>query len=115
MVRSLLSIVTTPLQFHRNRATYYHSKKSFVPAFVRRFFLRYPQAPLYIVVAMLCSAMIGPSMHTVYLYLTMSPEEFKRYETERRLVVRERQKYGKSLWIPFFSSGTLEEQPTKTE
>ncbi|VDL65955.1 unnamed protein product [Nippostrongylus brasiliensis] len=63
-----------------------------------RFFLRYPQAPLYIVVAMLCSAMIGPSMHTVYLYLTMSPDEFKRYETERRLVVRERQKYGE-YWI----------------
>ncbi|KAK6743834.1 hypothetical protein RB195_010874 [Necator americanus] len=101
------------LSFRRNRATYFQQQKRFPPAFVRRFFLRYPQAHLYIVFAMLSSAMLGPSMYSVYLFMTLSQEEFERYRFERTAVVRERQKYGKYLWIPFYSSGEMpkEEMP----
>ncbi|ETN86369.1 hypothetical protein NECAME_05984 [Necator americanus] len=60
-------------------------------------------------------AQIGEGIDAVYVYLfmTLSQEEFERYRFERTAVVRERQKYGKYLWIPFYSSGEMpkEEMP----
>ncbi|VDO19174.1 unnamed protein product [Heligmosomoides polygyrus] len=99
-MRRLLSVFAPPVLFQRHRATYFQPRKGIVPAFVRRFFLRYPHAHLYIVFCLLSSAMIGPSLSSVYVYLTTTPEEFKRYELERVALVRERQKYGQ-LWSPF--------------
>uniref|UniRef100_A0A7I4YFB5 NADH-ubiquinone oxidoreductase B15 subunit n=1 Tax=Haemonchus contortus TaxID=6289 RepID=A0A7I4YFB5_HAECO len=108
-MRRLLSALTQSVSFHRNRATYYQTRKGLMPAFVRRFLLRHPQTPLWIVFALLSSAMVGPSMISVYYYITLSPEEFDRYKEERMFLVRERAKYGKHLWIPFYSKGTLDE------
>ncbi|CAJ0599326.1 unnamed protein product [Cylicocyclus nassatus] len=110
-----LNAVRCTLTSQRTRATYFQQPKRFPPAFIRRFFLRYPQSPLYIVFALLSSAMLGPSIHSIYLYLTLTPEEFEKYRFERNAVVRERQKYGKYLWIPFYSSGEMpkEEMPSR--
>ncbi|EPB74455.1 hypothetical protein ANCCEY_06465 [Ancylostoma ceylanicum] len=102
-----LAVAQRTLVFQRNRATYFQQQKRFPPAFIRRFFLRYPQAHLYIVFGLLSSAMLGPAVHSVYLFMTLTPEEFERYRFERTAVVKERQKYGKYLWIPFYSSGEM--------
>ncbi|KAK5977380.1 hypothetical protein GCK32_014551 [Trichostrongylus colubriformis] len=113
IMRGLLSALIPSVALQRNRATYYKTKKGFVPTFVRRFFLRHPQSPFWIVLGLLCTATLGPSLIPVYYFITLSPEEFKRYSIERKALVMERAKYGKSLWIPFYSSGELNKEDSQ--
>ncbi|KAK6056562.1 hypothetical protein COOONC_05934 [Cooperia oncophora] len=95
-MRTLLSVVTRSLVFQRDRATYYQNKKGILPVFVRRFFLRHPHAHLWIVLGLLISSMVGPSLIPTYYFFTLSPEEFRNYQLERKNLVHDRAKYGRS-------------------
>ncbi|CAI5448819.1 unnamed protein product [Caenorhabditis angaria] len=89
----------------RERSSYYQqNNRRFPPAFVRRFWLRHPNAHLYLVFGLCSSAMIAPVLHSCYLYMTMSKSEFDAYRIEQNAIVLERQKYGKGLWFPFLSN-----------
>ncbi|CAD6188101.1 unnamed protein product [Caenorhabditis auriculariae] len=111
----ILRTALPAVQAFRSRATYFQKNKRFPPAFIRRFFLRYPHAHLYIVFGLCSSAMISPVLHSCYMYMTMTKFEFEQYKLDRSALVRERQKFGKSLWIPFWSNSEAPQPSTQTE
>ncbi|KAE9417110.1 hypothetical protein Angca_006435, partial [Angiostrongylus cantonensis] len=51
-------------------------------------------------------AQIGDGIDAVYFYyyVTYTPEDFDKYLKETKALVRERQRYGTNLWIPFYST-----------
>ncbi|GMS89490.1 hypothetical protein PENTCL1PPCAC_11665, partial [Pristionchus entomophagus] len=97
----------------RTRASYYQgSKRRFVPSFVRRFFLRYPAAPLWGVFAVCSSAMVFPVAHSFYKWATLPKEQFYTYCQERNALSEERQKFGLNLWFPFMGK-KFDERPVE--
>uniref|UniRef100_A0A1I7Z2U5 NADH-ubiquinone oxidoreductase B15 subunit n=1 Tax=Steinernema glaseri TaxID=37863 RepID=A0A1I7Z2U5_9BILA len=94
------SISTTVV---RNRVSYYQPSRRWPPRFVRRFFLRYPNAHLWGTLGVCSVALLFPIFPWFYNYATMSREEFMRYRDQYNIVIRERQKFGTSLYFPFFN------------
>ncbi|KAF8360067.1 hypothetical protein PRIPAC_95062, partial [Pristionchus pacificus] len=98
----------------RTRASYYQGpKKRFIPPFVRRFFLRYPTAPLWAVFGLCSSAMVFPTAHGFYKWSTLSKEQFYTYCQERNALSEERQKFGSNLWFPFMGK-KFDERPVES-
>ncbi|GMT19368.1 hypothetical protein PFISCL1PPCAC_10665, partial [Pristionchus fissidentatus] len=108
---SPLGISSKSMDQSRMRATYYQApKRRIIPAFVRRFLLRYPTAPLWTVFGLCSSAMVFPVAHGLFKWATMSKEQFYTYCQERNALSEERQKFGTNLWFPFLGQ-KFDERP----
>ncbi|KJH46266.1 hypothetical protein DICVIV_07653 [Dictyocaulus viviparus] len=114
-MQKFLAVACQSLNVQRNRATYYHQRNRFIPVALRRFFLRYPRAHLYITLGILCCAMLSPLVPSFYYFFKLSPAEFDEYVKARRALVRERQRYGTNLWIPFYSAGEPSKETQSNE
>uniref|UniRef100_A0AC34RII9 Uncharacterized protein n=1 Tax=Panagrolaimus sp. JU765 TaxID=591449 RepID=A0AC34RII9_9BILA len=90
--------------FIRFRATYHQKKTSWIGQKWRRFMLQYPRAPLYGVLAFCVSGLFIPYIGFIHKYMTLSKEEFLVYRENYNAVVRNRQKHGSDLYIPFFTT-----------
>uniref|UniRef100_A0A7E4ZZK3 NADH-ubiquinone oxidoreductase B16.6 subunit n=1 Tax=Panagrellus redivivus TaxID=6233 RepID=A0A7E4ZZK3_PANRE len=116
-MRVLASAVPATSTQVRHRATYHQQTNTWVPRVIRRFFLRYPRAPLYGVLGICVAGMGIPYARFTYNYITMSKEEFSIYRDNYNAVVRERQIHGNNLYIPFMNTNKAEEPrfPTLTD
>ncbi|TKR64307.1 hypothetical protein L596_024866 [Steinernema carpocapsae] len=111
-----LRIPPTTSQAVRHRVSYYQpSNNKWPPRFIRRFFLRYPKAHLYATVGVCVMAMFYPVIPWFYSYLTMSRDDFVKYRDHYNSVVRERQRSGNDLYLPFINSNRATEVKTPTE
>ncbi|PAV79156.1 hypothetical protein WR25_16602 [Diploscapter pachys] len=86
----LLSSRLPAIVFSRSRATYYQSPRKFPPAFVRRFLIRYPRTPIYIVVGLCVMPMLYPWYVGLKLFFTVSREEYEAKRMETKALVYER-------------------------
>ncbi|PAV60440.1 hypothetical protein WR25_10577 [Diploscapter pachys] len=86
----LLSSRLPAVVFSRSRATYYQSPRKFPPAFVRRFLIRYPRTPIYIVVSLCVMPMLYPWYVGLKLFFTVSREEYEAKRMETKALVYER-------------------------
>ncbi|CEF67601.1 Hypothetical protein SRAE_2000226300 [Strongyloides ratti] len=109
---SLLKISSSTLDVYqfRNRATYYKQSNGWTPKFLRRFLIRYPRGPYYIVTGILVGSMIAPVFYWIFKYYTMSFDEFKDYRTNYNKNVIKRQRFGEGLIFPWKSKETDEEK-----
>ncbi|KAK0420883.1 hypothetical protein QR680_014945 [Steinernema hermaphroditum] len=113
-------VPSVPRTIVRNRVSYYQPTNRWPPRFIRRFWLRYPNAHLWGTLGICSVALLFPILPWFYNYFTMSKEEFLRYRDQYNIVVRERQKFGTNLYFPFFTENkavtgdtTPSEAPTK--